>query len=331
MCPVEAVGAMIHETLKRKIGEARGARPPLRDPNFVSDLFARLLEERLRVSFSMPVGVGVQVGSAAKLSEALKAEGAPALYGVAETPAGRLGGVLTFSAPLVHRVVAAMTGAAQGGSADPERMPTAIDEALVHGFADDVIDCFERAVISGPRPEAGVALFFRRFARRATSLAEAPDAMDTIAFRIEIGFAEETPPLTLDLILPLSALDLYRAAEKDTASRPPLGRVNASGEIWASAMLSAARTAEYRFVGVLAELTLTVEEVAALVPGSVLLLPEERKLEVSLRVDRPGGVAGRGDLARGALGAAEGRRAVKITAPPAPAFTENLLPYMAED
>lgn len=323
------MGAVMHETLRRKIGAARASRPPLRDPDFICDLFARLLEEKLRAAFHGPVGVGVRSGGGGKLSEMLKSEQPPALYAVAETPGDRLGAVMTLSAALVHRAVAGLTRAATA-SAPSDRMPTAIDEALVQCFVEDVIDCFERAVISGPRPESGIALAFARFARRSTSLAEAPDQMDTIAFEVEMAFGDDTPPYAFRLILPLGALDIYRAAEKAAASvRPSIGRLAVSGELWASAMISAARSAEFRFVGVLAEVSMTVEEISALAPGSIIQLPEERTLEVSLRIDQPGGLAGKPELATGVLGAADGRRAVKIGAPPDPQLTDGLQAFIA--
>lgn len=325
------MGAVMHETLRRKIGVSKSARPPLRDPDFVSDLFARLLEERLRDSFRGPVAVSVTGARLAKLSEALGAANAPALYGVAETPGGRLGGALTLSAPLIQRAVAAMTGAGAQSAEDPaaERMPTAIDEALIEGFARDVIDSFERAVISGPRPENGVALHFARFARKATSLAEAPDTVDTLGFTIEIGFCDGSAPHSLVFILPLGTLDIYRAAEKAAAARPLLSQLAPTGELWTSAMLAAAQTAEFRLVGVLYEMALTVGDIGELRPGSIIPLPEGDRMEVGLRIDRPDGVAGGSEIAAGVLGVSDGRRAVRITTPPDEAFIERLRPYEA--
>lgn len=320
-----------HEVLRRKAGGARVGRPPLRDPDFVSDLFARLLEDRLRQTLRGPVIATVENSGTARLSDAVAAiDPAPALYSVAETPGGRLGAVLSLGAPLVHRAVAAMT-AAEGPAADAaERNPTAIDEALVATLVEDVFDCFERAVVSGPRPEGGLALRFARFTRKTASLAEAPDSVDTLALRLSLEFGGG-PAETMTLILPLGALDIYRAAEKAEALRRPIfGQKSAAGELWAATMLAAANFAEFRLVGVLAEITLTVGEVEALGPGSVLPLPDTGRLGVRLRVDRPGGVAGEPDLADCALGAAGRQRAVRVVEPPEPAFAESLRPFVIE-
>lgn len=322
-------GAVPHATIRRKIGVARSSRPPLRDSGFVSDLFARLLEERLRVSLGGPVSVTIAAPKMMKLAAALGDAEEPALYGVAETRAGQLGGVLTLSAPLVHRVVEALTGA-PGAAVSPGRMPTAIDEALIAGFAEDVIDCFERAVAPGPRPEGGLAVDFVRFARKATSLAEAPDDLDTLAFRLTLGLGGEMEPSVFSFVTPLGVLDMYRAVEKAAASKRPLiGESSAPDAIWTSTMLAAAQMAEYRLIGVLHELTLTVSEIGELTPGVVLPLPSETRMQVRLRIDTPKGVAGAPDLAAGALGVVDGRRAVKIATPPDAEFTNTLMPYAA--
>ncbi|QIE55392.1 hypothetical protein G5B40_07935 [Pikeienuella piscinae] len=315
-----------HATLRRKIEEARVSHPPLRDPEFVGDLFARLLEERLRVAFRSPVAASVGAARMAKLSDALREAENPALYGVAETPAGQLGGVLTLTAPLVHESIEAMTGA-HGAEAAPDRMPTAIDEALVAGFAEDVIDCFEHAVISGPRPGRGVAMGFARFTRKASALAEAPDAIDTLAFRLSLSIGDGGPA-PLSFIVPLGVLDMYRAAEKaESAKRPLIAGPSAPEAIWTSTMLAAVQMAEFRLIAVLNEMTLTVSEIGELVPGSIIPLPVEQRMEVGLRLDTRKGVAGAPEIAAGALGVAGGRRAVKIGTPPEHAFIENLRPY----
>lgn len=322
-------GAVSHATIRRKIGVARSSRPPLRDSDFVSDLFARLLEERLRVSLGGPVSVSIGAPEMMKLTAALDIGDEPALYGVAETRADLLGGVLTLSAPLVHRVVEAMTGAPRA-EASPDRMPTAIDEALIAGFAEDVIDSFERAVTPGPRPDGGLAINFSRFARKATSLTEAPDDLDTLAFRLTLGLGDGVEPSSFTFVTPLGILDIYQTAEKAAASKRSLIGVSSAPEgIWASTMLTAAQVAEYRLISVLHEMTLTVSEIGELTPGAVLPLPSETRMQVRLRVDTPKGVAGAPDLAEGALGVVDGRRAIKITAPPDEEFIGNIRPYAA--
>ncbi|MFV0474785.1 MAG: FliM/FliN family flagellar motor switch protein [Pikeienuella sp.] len=323
------MAGIAHETLRRKIGEARVNRPPIRDPEFVSDLFARLLEERLRGALQTTVEVNVAGADMARLSAALATEEPAALLGVAETRGGGFGAALTFAAPMIHQVIESMTGA-PGAPLAGDRPPTAIDEALLESFARDVIDCFERAAVSSARPDHGVAIAFSRFARKATSLTESPDLVDTLAFRLSIRLGGAETPAGMSFIVPLGVLDMYRAAERaESARRPPLGESSAPEAIWTAAMLAAARSAEYRLVGVLSEMSLTVSEVAALQPGSVIPLPDGQELAVSFRVDTPRGVAGAPEIAAGALGVASGRRAVKVTTAPAPDFIERLRPYAA--
>lgn len=325
------MGMVSHKVIRRKIGEARISRPPLRDPEFVCDLFSRLLEERCRYSLSAPVIVTVSNAPMMRMSEALESDVPPALFGVVETRSGKPGGALLLAAPVVHRVIEAMTGA-PGSAAAPERLPTSIDEALITGFTEDVIDCFERAVTHGPRPPGGVAISFARFARKATAVSDAPETTDTLVFLISLKIGDDEEPMTIPLVVPLAVLDTYRAAEKRAArSRPLIGEPSAPEAIWTSTMLSAARLAEYRLVGVLHEMTLTVSEISELQAGSILPLPEGCRMEVSLRIDTPKGVAGEPEVASGALGVAAGRRAVRISEAPDEALIENLMPYALGD
>lgn len=323
------MGGISNAILRRKIGEARVNRPPLRDPDFVNDLFARLLEERLRSSLRAPTEVNVESADMARLSAALAGTDAPPLLGVAETRGGQLGAVLTLSAPLIHQVIEAMTGA-PGAPADMERMPTAIDEALLEQFARDVIDCFERSAVSGGRTADGASIGFSRFARKAASLAEAPDHVDTLAFRLSLRLGEATAPAALSFIVPLGVLDMYQAAEKaESARRPPPEHAAAPDGIWTATMLAAARMAEHRMVGVLSEMSLTLSEIAALKPGSIVPLPDGEEMSVSFRLDTPRGPAGAPEIAAGALGVAAGHRAVKIRTPLDEGLAARLRPYVA--
>lgn len=301
----------------------------MRDPKFVCDLFSRLLEERLRVSLGGPISVQVDEARMAKLTGALEQAETPALYAVAKTREGHFGGVMTLTAPVIHQAIEAMTGA-PAGSRPADRAPTAIDEALIANLAEDVIYCFERAMSSGPRPDGGAAIDFDCFTRKPTSLTEAPDSLDTLVFSLTLSLGQE--PMETQFIVPLGVLDIYRAAETRAAlKRPPIGDSAARGALWSTAMLTAARTAEYRLIGVLQELTLTIEEVGELVPGSVIPLPPGARMEVGLRIDSPQGVAGAPDVAFGPLGTSEGKRAVKIAVPPADELIRSLTPFAGDD
>lgn len=301
----------------------------MRDPKFVCDLFSRLLEERLRVSLGGPASVQIDETRMAKLTAALEQKETPALYAVAKTREGQLGGVMTLTATVIHQVIEAMTGA-PAGSRPADRPPTSIDEALIANLAEDVIYCFERAMSPGPRPEGGAAIDFDHFTRKPTSLTEAPDSLDTLVFHLSLTVGKEQ--LETQFIVPLGVLDIYRAAETKAAlKRPLISESAARGALWSTAMLTAARTAEYRLIGVLQELTLTVKEVGDLVPGSVIPLPPGARMEVGLRVDSPQGVAGAPDLAYGSLGTSEGKRAVKISLPPADELIRGLIPFVGDD
>lgn len=317
--------------IRRKIGRARSKRPVLRNQKFVSDLFARLLEERLKSAFSGPFVISVTLGEVASLTDALGKAGEIALCGAAKTSAGAFGGAVTLSARTVHLLICAMTGAPISASA-ASREPTAIDEALVSGVTADIIDCFDKAAAEAPRAAEKPALSFRSFTRKTSSLTGAPEKTDVQSFTITItpvnedgAEAEEAPELSL--IIPLTVLDIYRAKRPESPARPELSGPGSPEAVWADAMLAAARMAEFRLIGVLHETMMTVEALQDLSVGSVIPLPFDGRMNVSLRLDSGEGVAGAAELAAGALGAADVQRAVKIETPPDERLLEELRYY----
>ncbi|MEM7525595.1 MAG: FliM/FliN family flagellar motor switch protein, partial [Pseudomonadota bacterium] len=98
--------------------------------------------------------------------------------------------------------------------------------------------------------------------------------------------------------------------------------------LWSKAMTKAANGAELRLVAVMSQLKLSVEDIAALRPGSVVPLPEGVGMDVDMRLHRIGGVAEEPPLCAGALGASSGRRAVKVDEPPDDGFVDRIAPYM---
>lgn len=329
------MGSVPHETLRRKIGAARVSRPPLRNTDYVCDLFSRLLEERLKGALHGPVAITVRRCAVEKLTRALDADPPPVMLGVAETAGRTFGGAVSLTAPLLDRLIVAMIGAEgdtdQDGEKDeavPARAPTAIDMAFAQPFVTDVIDCFEASMIGGSRPTARGALRFSRFARKSAELAAQPEATDMLSLHMTISIGEQERAFGFNLLIALDALDAYRALGKAEAARRPAGEDAApTAAIWTAAMRAAARSAEYRLIGVLHEMKMSVEEIGKLTPGSVLPLPQGQRMEIDLRIDTPSGVAGAHGLVSGPLGASGEHRAVKIAAPPDAWLVAQLRPY----
>lgn len=332
------MGSVPHDALRRKLRAARVSRPPLRNAEYVRDLFCRLAEERLRRTLRGPVSVAATRCAVEKLSVALESGGtdetAP-LLNLLETRSRAFGGAVTIAPALLNRLIGAMVG--DGGDDDePEddddagrapRAPTSIDMAFAEAFVSDVIESFEAAVVGGSAAGRG-ALRFAGFAAKASELTAQPDTADVLAFHMTLRFGDGGREWAFRLLIALGALDAYQAMEKaEAALRPPAEISAPDAAIWTATMRAAAQAAEYRLIGVLHEMTLTVGEIEALAPGAVIPLPRGQRMEIELRMDGPEGVAGAPGVAAGALGAEGDRRAVRIAAPPDPAFIDQVRPF----
>lgn len=306
--------------IRRMTAQARVGRPPIRDSRVVAKAFARLLEERLRDRLQLGrlvVTPGLSV--VRKLSEAVDLnEGDDAsedrllgLIAMREVP---LGGIVALGARIVDKFVSATTGAAIEGVVDDgvSRPISVIDEALCAPFIGDLIDCFERSVSVAPGWPGRGAMRFARFARAPKPILNAVGDLDVLTLRLDIGFAPDGEPLSVEFNAPLASLDVYKAAEAATSVARAAKIEAASDSLWSAAMLQAAGGAEVRLVAVLREAPVTLGELSEFQPGHVLKLPLGMRMEVELRLDGPEGVSEAPTIGAGALGAAQGYKAVRL-------------------
>ncbi|MEM7524890.1 MAG: hypothetical protein AAF360_14265, partial [Pseudomonadota bacterium] len=176
-----------HDTLRRKVTEAKGARPPLRDADTVGDMFARLLEERLRANLRKPVSIVFQKHRNTTFGEAVATAPQPCVLAFASLKGGAFGGILPLDAPFIFHLIEVITGVDTAVKDIPNRMLTPIDEALSEDFASHVISCFENAVVPSRRKDARGALRFDRFRRSIGLGVGAPDDADMLAFEVAVS------------------------------------------------------------------------------------------------------------------------------------------------
>ncbi|MEM8754090.1 MAG: FliM/FliN family flagellar motor switch protein [Pseudomonadota bacterium] len=319
-----------HETLRRKVAEAKGARPPLRDVAYVGDMFARLLEERLMSTLRQPVSVVYKNNGKTTFGDAVEGAAQPSVLAFAKLPGDVFGGLLPLDAPFIFHLIEVMTGVDRTAKSIPDRSLTPIDEALSEDFAGHVFSCFEAAV--APRGDRGSrgALRFERFRRTIGLGVGAPEGADMLSLDVAVALGAEAEPRDLTLFVPYYVFDFYRGERRTAPPPPPAIRPDhASPEtVWTTAMARAAKNAELRLVAVLSQMKLSVEEISAMRPGVVVALPDDVEMTVDLRLDQIGGVAEEPQLCFGALGAASGKRAVKIDEPPDEEFLARVTPYV---
>ena len=100
---------LTHRTLRRKIGESRVGRAPIRDISYVCDMFARFLNVELRSVLRWPVAVDVSKHELMKLGPAMKQAEPGAIYAVAEA-SGVFGGSIILNPSFLFRWLGAQTG-----------------------------------------------------------------------------------------------------------------------------------------------------------------------------------------------------------------------------
>lgn len=324
-----------HDTLRRKVDEATGARSPLRDAGIVGEMFARLLEERLRSTLKMPVAVLYKSYAKQTFAKALEEVAQPSVLAFARLRGGAFGGFLPLDAPFIFNLIEVITGVETASTDIPNRTLTPIDEALSEDFAGHLINCFESAVAPRGAGDNRGSLRFDRFRRSAGMDVGIAEDADMLGLSISVALGAEAQPRDLVFHVPFSVLDFYRAAEDARAAVPKPPPKHAASKanpesVWSQAMVKAAKTAELRLVAVLTQMKLSIEDITAMKPGAVLPLQDGVDMSVDLRLDKIGGVAQEPQICVGALGVASGKRAVKVEEPPDPDFVDRVTPYMSD-
>lgn len=318
---------LVHKTLRRKIGDSRVGRAPIRDISYVSDMFARFLNAEMRSALRWPVVVNVLGHELMKLGPAMQQAEEGAIHAVAES-SGSFGGAMILNPTFLFRWLGAKTGC--DGSipgAEDQRDFTSIDASLTADLVTSVVDCFERAVAPEGISKPKKSLSFSRFVKERSAIIDAEDAMDVLNIRISVKISGEETGRDFAFFVPLAVLDVYKAAEKKVK---PETEGSKNETLWASTMLAAANAAEFRLVAVLHEKKMNVGDIRDLKPGAVITLPHIRKMPIELRMDTSKGVAREAGIGHGVLGVADGQRAIRMSEPPKEEFIDHLKNFSTE-
>lgn len=319
---------LVHKTLRRKIGDSRVGRAPIRDISYVSDMFARFLNAEMRSALRWPVVVDVLGHELMKLGPAMEQAQPGAIYAVTEA-SGSFGGAIILNPSFLFRWLGAQTGC-DGSIQGPEEQRdfTSIDASLTSDLISSVIDCFERAVTPEGDAKPKKSLTFSRFVKERSAIIDAEDTMDVLNIRLSVKISGEEAGRSFEFFVPLAVLDVYKAAEKK--AKPEAAETPKNDTLWASTMLAAANAAEFRLVAVLHEKKMNVGDIRDLKPGAIINLPHIRKMPVELRMDTPKGVSREAGIGNGVLGVVDGQRAIRMSEPPKEDFIEHLKHFSME-
>ncbi|MGB0497773.1 MAG: FliM/FliN family flagellar motor switch protein [Rubricella sp.] len=299
--------------LRKKLGAQRVGRSPVAALDEVSTDFAAKLEDRLRRLLHTMCGALVLECEVRKLQRVLEDIPVPAMLGVVSVDGVEDHALVNVSSDLVYHIVDLRMGGDPAQAPPPTaRSFTAIDSALCEAFVRQVIDCFTiamRRAFGVPIPDL---MQLERTEQNITQVRIAPGNADVLVLSVNLDIGEAARSGNFDLIMPLSVLDLFRAA---AAKTPKPEREGAARDFWRHHIKDALSAARIDVNGILYRTELPASEIEALRPGDVVALPAASVNAVSIRIGRD-----RDDLTFGAarLGQIDGRKVLKLSDDPDP-------------
>ncbi len=303
--------------LSRKLSGKRVGRAPIQGVEEIGENFAKILDEKLRGLLRTIVGAIVIDCEVRKLSRVLEDVAVPAMIGVISVANSKNSALINLNGDLIYHIVDLRMGGDPSEAPIPTaRSITSVDTALCAAFVRATIEAFEGSLQLNLGPSVSRSMTLDHFEQHVTMVRIAPEHSDVLVLRLSLDIGEAARSGEFDLVLPLSVLDSYKAIGKSVAQ--PSEAVEQS-DLWSSHMAHAASNAPVNLGTVLQRLKLSVSEIQALEPGSIIPLSEAGRNGVEITFEGDGT-----HCATGRLGTFEGRKAVKITEPPNPKLQEQI-------
>ncbi|WP_112320551.1 FliM/FliN family flagellar motor switch protein [Oceanibium sediminis] len=305
--------------LPRKLSSRRVGRSPLPDLELIGENFGRILEDDLRPILKTTIGALILDCEITKLADVLERIPVPSMLGVVETDSTDRMALINIGSELVYHIVDMRMGG------DPTTAPpvttrsfTAIDAQLCMDVFDAVLRSFATAVVESLGVPLETSFRVAGHKQDINTVRIAPKSADVMLISASLDIGEAARSGDFDLIMPLSILDVLRAALMQTSVTDHV----APNDLWLLQMRKCAAEAEVPLHGILHRKSLPLAEIEALEVGHVLRLPRSALSQVSLV--QAMGTEHEAPLATGRLGAYEGEKVVKLTDPPAARITDDL-------
>lgn len=305
--------------LPRKLSSRRVGRSPLPDLELIGENFGRILEDELRPILKTTIGALILDCEVTKLADVLERIPVPSMLGVVETDSTDRMALINLGSDLVFHIVdMRMGGDATHAPQVTTRSFTAIDAQLCMDVFESVLRGFGKAV----EESLGVPLEadFRVAGHKQdiNTVRIAPKSADVMLISVSLDIGEAARSGDFDLIMPLSILDVLRAALMQTSVTDHV----APNDLWLQQMRRCAAEAEVPLHGVLHRRRMSLADIEALEVGQVLRLPRSVLSQVSLV--QAIGTEAEATLAQGRLGSFEGEKVLKLTDPPSDSLKEEL-------
>lgn len=300
--------------LSRKLRHGGVARSPLAETDLLGETFARGVEDRIRLLVKTVIGTEVSAARVSKLSDATARMAGPAILGLVDVEDADTPGLIGLEGDLVYHLIDLTLGGDPAQAPAPVARPfTAIDTALCRLHVDAILTAFGQAIGANLGRPLTKGLRARELRQNLSQLRLAPDYIDVLVFRMELTLGEAGRRGSFVLVLPLSALDVIRAAIQARNVQAARDRPN---DLWKALMRRAAANAPVPVDAVLYRTKLSLLALQQLHVGQVLEIPRRSIGEIKLSIPQPGGRSA--VLAEGRLGAYQENKVVKLTSMPDP-------------
>ncbi len=297
--------------LSKKLRQGGVARSPLPDTELIGEALARGVEDRLRPLVKTVLAAEVAAPRVTRLSEATGRIAAPALLGVVEIEDADTPGLIAADGDLAYHLIdLTLGGDPLTAPAAVARNLTAIDMALGRLYLDAVLQAFAAAIGVGLGRPLTKAMRIRDQRQNVAQLRLAPDYIDVLVVRLTLSLAEAGRRGACEIIVPLSALDVIRAAIEARATQAAQDRPN---DLWRRLMRRAAAAAPVPVDAVLHRQRLSLAALQGLKVGQVIEIPRQAADSIQLVISQPGGRSA--TIATGRLGGFQDNKVVKLDTP----------------
>ncbi|MEM9010033.1 MAG: FliM/FliN family flagellar motor switch protein [Pseudomonadota bacterium] len=303
--------------IARKISQNRVGRSPIPQIDRIGADLAKLLDERLRRLLKTMVSTLVVQIEVRKLSHVEAEIPVPAMLGIVRARNASSGALVHISNDLAfHLVDLRMGGDTQTAPVPAERTATALDCTLCSDVVTVVLQALTAAINLNAGADAEAWLTLDRFEQHVTMARIAAEHSDVLSLQLSLDIGDAARTGALEVVLPLSVLDSFMAASR----RKPVERSVQSVDLWAMRMRHAALQAPAPMQAIMHRVQVDIASLQSWQPGDVIPIPARCREVVTMELrDRPGS-----PIAEGKLGALDGQKALRLSAPPDPQLVDHI-------
>lgn len=306
--------------LLKKLGTTKTSRSPIPMIEELGDNFARLLEGALNPVVKTTTSALVMSCEVTKLAEVLEGIPAPAMLGVVGIEEAENMALINIGSDLVYHIVDLRMGGNAGASPMPTvRSFTGIDVVLCVDVFNTLLESFGEAISETLDAPKLAKMKLVDFKQNVSMVRIAPENAEVLLLTVSLDVGPMARNGDVDMIVPLSVLDVIRAA---TENAPSPKQAKSRNDIWKSHMQAAAANAIAPTIVLLDRQMMSVTELEALKPGDLLELPSSAQTKAQIVVFP--GTTTEMTIADGHVGAYERRKVVKFNKDPDEAIRNYL-------